>query len=93
MQVTVKSFATLRNVMESRLTQELNDGSTLSDLLTLLMERYPGLRDEIFEEGRRELQDYVNILVNGRNINFINGLDTELKDGDLVVLFPPAGGG
>ncbi|MCP1662474.1 MAG: MoaD family protein [Methanocalculus sp. MSAO_Arc1] len=93
MQVTVKSFATLRNVMESRLTQELNDGSTLSDLLTLLMERYPGLRDEIFEEGSRELQDYVNILVNGRNINFINGLDTELKDGDLVVLFPPAGGG
>ncbi|OPY39086.1 MAG: ThiS family protein [Methanoregula sp. PtaU1.Bin051] len=39
------------------------------------------------------LKNFVNILHNGRNIQFIRGLDTPLADGDLVVLFPPAGGG
>lgn len=93
MQVTVKAFATLRNIMDSKCTEEIQENSTISDLLTTLMEKYPGLSDEIFHDGTRELKDFVNILVNGRNISFLNGLDTRLRDGDLVVLFPPAGGG
>ena len=33
------------------------------------------------------------ILINGRNILDTDGLDTIVRDGDTVALFPPGGGG
>jgi molybdopterin synthase sulfur carrier subunit len=35
----------------------------------------------------------VNILLNGRNIRFLEGLRTPVGDGDEISLFPPTGGG
>jgi molybdopterin converting factor small subunit len=39
------------------------------------------------------LFDQVNILENGRNIRFLNDLGMNLQEGDIVVIFLPAGGG
>lgn len=33
------------------------------------------------------------ILINGRNIHHLDKLDSRVKDGDEVALFPPGGGG
>ena len=35
----------------------------------------------------------VSILVNGRDMDFLKGLKTELQEGDIVVLIPPVAGG
>jgi len=35
----------------------------------------------------------VSILQNGRNIQFVDGLESELADGDVVAIFPPVAGG
>ncbi len=39
------------------------------------------------------LLDRAVILINGRNIAHLKGMDTPVKDGDEVLLFPPGGGG
>ncbi len=36
---------------------------------------------------------YLNVLINGRNIHFLQGHDTVLQDGDTVAFLPPVGGG
>ena len=90
--VTVKSFATLREVMDPQIRLDLPGGATLRSLLAELTGRYPGLDDLIFS-APDTLRDFVNILKNGRNVHFLAGLDTLLDDGDLIALFPPAAGG
>ena len=41
----------------------------------------------------KDLQQYILILLNGRNIRFLDGRDTKLKEGDVIAISPPIGGG
>jgi MoaD family protein len=90
--ITVKSFATLREVMDAQVRMEVSGEATVRSLLAELTGRYGGLSDLIFA-APDTLRDFVNILKNGRNIHFLAGLDTPLDDGDIIALFPPAAGG
>lgn len=90
--VTVKSFATFREVMETQLLLQLPRGTTVRTLLADLTARFDGLAGLLFA-APGTLRDFVNILKNGRNVQFLAGLDTPLEDGDIIALFPPLAGG
>jgi sulfur-carrier protein len=92
MSITVKSFATLREVMDVQVRMDLPKGATIRSLLAGLSGRYNGLDDRLFA-APETLRDFINILKNGRNIQFLAGLDTPLDDGDIIALFPPVAGG
>ena len=88
MKVKVKAFFTLREKLGwKEKTVELPEGSTVKDLIEL----FPIIKHEI---KRYKAKGYnMIIMVNGRHIEFLNGLDTMLRDGDEVAFFPPAAGG
>lgn len=92
MKVRVKAFATFREVMDSQIELELPEDATIRMLLAELTARYRDLRGMLFA-GPEILKDFVNILRNGRNIQFLAGLDTPLGNGDVIALFPPVAGG
>lgn len=92
MRITVKAFATLREILGGTgiLYIELPEGSTIEDLLRNLKERYgSGLSIDELSGGSSN----VKVLVNGREIMYLGGLKTTLKDGDSVAFIPPVAGG
>jgi MoaD family protein len=78
--------------MDPELRMEFAERATIRSLLAVLTGRYGGLSDLLFS-APDTLRDLVNILKNGRNIQFLSGLDTPLDDGDTIALFPPVAGG
>jgi molybdopterin synthase sulfur carrier subunit len=70
------------------------DGTTVSGLLAGMLERWGDtLSSHLFKPGTDQLLPYVRLMVNGQTIQFINGIETVLNDGDEVLLLPLAAGG
>ena len=91
MRVKLRPFAGFRNILGKEVNVDLNEGSMVEDLLQMLCREHEGLEARLFDD--EGLKEDVNILVNGRNIASLNGIQTELKDGDEVVLLTAAIGG
>jgi len=85
--VRVKLFANFREI--AGVSEVEVDARSIRDVLTKLCEAFPGLKDAFFEGD--ELKDYVHIMVNGRHVR--GNLDFEIKDDDVVAVFPPVSGG
>lgn len=81
MYVTVKFFATYREMLgEEQLCIEVEEGTTVGDILEVLKERYPALRE----------QGYMPLTAcNLKHVPKKHLLD----DGDELAIFPPVSGG
>lgn len=93
MEKTIKLFATLRDLTGKKtLTVPFEDGQTVHQLLADIATIEPKLHGEILNDSG-ELTGLVHILVHGRNIEWLNGLDTVIREKDIVTLLPPSAGG
>ena len=90
----VRFFATLIEVAGRR-EVNISGVRTVKDLIEKLSEMYgDSFKSRIYvDAGRRRVKPGVVILVNGKSIYHLNGLDTELKEDDTVSIFPPVAGG
>jgi molybdopterin synthase sulfur carrier subunit len=89
--VTVRGYADLRQTIgDSEVV--LPEQATVQHLLDLLITDHPEVGTALFDQAGA-LLPAVNILKNGRNIFFLNGLSTLLEEGDLIAVFPPVAGG
>ena len=95
MQVKVKFFTLFR--LEYGLSEidiKVNkDKISLKELLSLIDEKANKDISKKFFTDEKKIKSSAIILVNGKNIFHLNGLETTLKDGDVISLFPPGGGG
>ncbi|TFG04028.1 MAG: MoaD/ThiS family protein [Promethearchaeota archaeon] len=92
MKVSVKFFAYLSDYIDDNVLElELVEGANISNLLDFLCKSY-GIQDILFD-NHEKLKSWVSILKNGREIHFLEGLKTKLKNGDEIAIFPPVAGG
>ncbi|MFW9991368.1 MAG: ubiquitin-like small modifier protein 1 [Candidatus Odinarchaeota archaeon] len=90
--VTVRVFANFREITNKKIFDvTIKEGTTIRQLLDVICEMY-SLRELLFNE-KSVLLPHNQILINGRNMKFLEGLQTKLADNDEIALFPPAAGG
>ncbi len=81
MRVRVKFFAAPREAIGAgEIEKELAPGTTVEELIGMLVEEYPALRAYVRS---------ISVAVNRVYV----GVQTELHDGDQVACLPPVGGG
>jgi molybdopterin synthase sulfur carrier subunit len=88
----IMEFAKLLGGNENKFS--LPEGSSIGNLLKYLEEIYGQLfADLLYKDENREMPFKVLLLVNGRNMIFHDGLNTILKEGDELFIYPPICGG
>ena len=68
------------------------DGATVREVLRALADRHSATESQLFsEEG--ELNRYVNVYLNDEDVRVLDGLDTQVKPEDTLVILPAMAGG
>jgi len=68
------------------------DGSNVGEVLRALAREHPATESQLFGEDGT-LNRYVNVYLNDEDVRVLNGLDTDVKDSDTLVILPAMAGG
>jgi molybdopterin converting factor small subunit len=67
-------------------------GNTVGSVLSALAEVHPATQSQLFGADR-QLNRYVNVYLNDEDVRVLDGLDTAVGDGDVLVILPAMAGG
>lgn len=90
MAITVRIPTPLRTLTGGAESVEV-ESKNVRDLVEALESNHPGLKERLMDE--KGVRRFVNLYVGEEDIRFLDGLDTELKDGDEVSVVPAIAGG
>ncbi|MEJ2241965.1 MAG: MoaD family protein [Candidatus Bathyarchaeota archaeon] len=94
MNIEIKFFTSLREITRKKMISlQLNDVISVDELISLLIKKYGKDFKEYVYTDQGKVQDFLSFLINGQNINNLEGFSTLLKDGDVIAILPPVGGG
>jgi molybdopterin synthase sulfur carrier subunit len=94
MTLTLKFVGALRRASGTeKLALECKKSTSLMNLVNEVTKKAPTLRHYLLDEQLNDPKANALILVNGKEISVLNGLETKVKDGDEVVFIPVVHGG
>lgn len=79
-----------------RLTGEKDEvtvnSKNIGELINELEKQFPGIRERLCDETGN-VRRFINLYVNNEDIRFLKGVETELKENDIVSIIPAIAGG
>lgn len=93
--VKIRTFGVFREIFGGKsLAIKFNDGVTVKDVVQRLSESLPNKSKRLVAGSEsNDLLLNALILVNGKEISVLNGLETKVSDCDEIVLLPVSHGG
>ena len=93
----IRAYATLRDLLgggkfDMPLDAAPGAPATVGQVMDRLVEAHPALAAKLWADDGH-LTGYITILLNGRSIEYLQGMATPVTDEDTLSLFPPVGGG
>lgn len=97
MEVKVRFFTSLREIVskkEKTLTFSQEEKVTVDLVLRVLANEYgKAFSEYVYNDKTGQPKNFLQFLVNGTSISTLSGLETMLKDCDVLAILPPVGGG
>jgi MoaD family protein len=94
MTITVKFIGAFRSASGvDKITVPIKENEALKHIISGIAEEIPELKRVLVDPQLRGPRPNALILVNGKEISVLRGLETTLKDGDEIVLVPVLHGG
>ena len=94
MTITVKFLGALRHISGAgELALNIKGVLSIKELMNEIVREVPALKPSLTHQQLEDLRSNTLMLVNGREISVLNGLETNLKDGDEIVFVPVVHGG
>ena len=95
--VKVRFFTNLREIVnkkEETLTFPDDRKVTVDLVLKTLSDKYGApFTDYVYDGKTGQPKNFLQFLVNGTSTATLDWLETRLKDGDVLAILPPVGGG
>lgn len=88
----VRLYATLRPIVGGRSVAVPDRCTTIGEVLSTLSADYPDLAPHLLDDDGA-MRPYVAVMVNGRDIRHLDGLNTAVGADDGIDIFPPVAGG
>jgi molybdopterin synthase sulfur carrier subunit len=64
----------------------------VKELIEEIEKQFPGTKERLCDE-HGNVRRFINFYVNNEDIRFLNGVETELKESDIVSIIPAIAGG
>ncbi|MGI9624597.1 MAG: ubiquitin-like small modifier protein 1 [Acidimicrobiales bacterium] len=91
MAVTIRVPTTLRTLTAGESTVAVEPGS-VENVLGELEAKHPGFAERLLDEDGN-LRRFVNVFVSDDDVRFLDGLATEVPEGETVSIVPAVAGG
>jgi len=93
--VKIYTILDLKKILGQRVFEvSIPEGSTVNDLLSWMVQTWgEKLSPHLFHPGSDRLLPHLRLMVNGRDIQFLNGVETVLHNGDEFSMLPLLTGG
>ena len=85
----------LRNLTngERKVNIEFGDeDSSVENIIVALNNLYPGILSKILDDDN-QLHKYVNIFIDGEDIRYLDGINTQVNENDELSIVPAVAGG
>ena len=67
------------------------DGATVGEVLRSVAATYPGLEEQLFDDGA--VRGFINVYVDDEDIRYVSGLDSPVEPDSEVAVMPAVAGG
>jgi sulfur-carrier protein len=85
------SVVVLRNLTGDQADVQL-EASSIDQMIGTLEAAHPGMRAKLCDDSGK-IRRFINVFVGEEDIRFLEGQETELRDGDSVDIVPAIAGG
>ncbi len=97
LQISIRYFTSLRETIgkkEETLTLPDDQTVTIKTILETLKQRHgTPFTEYVYDPKNGEPRSFLQFLINGKSATTLNGLQTQMQNGDVLAILPPVGGG